>query len=241
MDPGLEETIYVRLVKGRTVVWIGLIALAACGRNEAVPTPRTVETQADLILALGDTGAWVARSGEASAGLFGVTGETLAVNGVPVEVYSYPSAIERERVSLTIAPDGSAVAGQPAEWRDAPHVWAVGAILVVYQGTDGPTILLLDAVLGDPVAQGGGVGTEPYPPAVTEAIGELAQSLQIDPAQIEVVSFEEHVWPDGCLGLAAPDEMCTMQEVSGWRIVLRARGHDYAARTDESGASVRLE
>jgi hypothetical protein len=228
-------------VKRRSVLWFSLIALAACGRNEAAPTPRTVETQADLILALGDAGAWVARSGEAPAGLFGVTGETLAVNGVPIEVYSYPSAIERDRVSQTIAPDGSAVAGQPAVWSGSPHVWAAGSLLLVYQGIDGPTILLLDAVLGDPMVQGGGVGTEPYPPAVTAAIGELAQSLQIDPAQVEVVSFEEQVWPDGCLGLAAPDEMCTMQEVSGWRIVLRAQGHDYAARTDESGATVRLE
>lgn len=225
----------------QAVLGVSLLLLAACGRNETVPTPRTVETQADFILALGDAGAWVARSGGAPAGLFGVVGETLAVNGVSVEVYAYPSAIERERVSQTIAPDGSAVAGQPAEWRAAPHVWAAGSILVVYQGTDGPMILLLDAVLGDPVAQGGGVGTEPYPPAVTAAIGELAQSLQIDPAVIQVVSFEEQVWPDGCLGLAAPDEMCTMQEVAGWRIVLRAQGHDYAARTDESGGTVRLE
>ncbi|MEX0787736.1 MAG: hypothetical protein WD906_08875 [Anaerolineales bacterium] len=237
----MEGRATVRRLTARRTCLLALIWVVGCGRNEAAPTPRVVDTQADFILALGDAGAWVARSGDAAPGLFGVTGETLTVSGIPIEVYEYPSPVERERVSLTISPDGSAIAGQPAAWRAAPHVWAAGSILVVYQGTDGPMILLLDAVLGDPLAQGGGVGTEPYPPAVTAAIGELAQSLQIDPAVIEVVSFEEQVWPDGCLGLAAPDEMCTMQEVSGWRIVLRAQGHDYAARTDESGGTVRLE
>ncbi|MGH2606053.1 MAG: hypothetical protein ACRDG5_05635, partial [Anaerolineales bacterium] len=200
-----------------------------------------VQTVEDLILALGEAGAWVARSGELEAGLFGVPGEVLTVNGVAVEVYGYPSQVDRERVSATIAPDGSTLAGQPLIWRDPPHIWAQGDVIVVYQGTDGPTILLLDAILGEALVRTGGVGMEPYPPAVTAAIGELARRLQVDPAQIEVMSFEEREWPDACLGLAGPDEMCAMMITPGWRVVLRAGGREYAARTDMAGLIVRLE
>ena len=223
-------------------VWLGLLfLLAACGRPEAAATLPPVQTVEDLILALGEAGAWVARSGEVEAGLFGVPGEVLTVNGIAVEVYGYPSQAERERVSAAIAPDGSALAGQPLIWREAPHIWAQGNVIVVYQGTDGPTILLLDAILGEALARTGGVGAAPYPPAVTAAIGELARRLQVDPAQIEVVSFEERECPDACLGLSGPDEMCAMMITPGWRVVLHAGGREYAARTDMAGLVVRLE
>lgn len=223
------------------VGWGLVLLLAACGRPEVAATLPPVQTVEDLILALGEAGAWVARSGEIEAGLFGVPGELLTVNGVPVEVYGYPNQAERERVSAAIAPDGRAMAGQPLVWRDAPHIWAQGDLIVIYQGTDGPTILLLDAILGEALVRTGGVGAEPYPPAVTAAIGELARRLQVDPAQIEVVAFEEREWPDGCLGLAGPDEMCIMMITPGWRVVLRAGGREYAARTDTAGQVVRLE
>lgn len=221
--------------------WWLLLWLAACAPAPALATLPPVQTVEDLILALGEAGAWVARSGEVEAGVFGVPGELLTVNGLAVEVYPYPSQAERERVSAALAPDGSALAGQPLVWHDAPHIWARGELIVVYQGTDGPTILLLDAVLGEALVRTGGVGEAPYPPAVTAAIGELALRLQIDPGQIEVVAFEEREWPDACLGLAGPDEMCAMMITQGWRVVLRAGGREYAARTDMAGRIVRLE
>ncbi len=218
-----------------------LLLLGACRAREAAATLPPVQTMEDLILALGEAGAWVARSGEIEAGLFGVAGEVLTVNGIAVEVYAYPNQAERERVSAAIAPDGSTLAGQPLIWHEAPHVWAKGDLIVIYQGTDGPTILLLDAILGEALVRTGGVGVEPYPPAVTAAIGELARRLQVDPAEIEVVAFEEREWPDACLGLAGPDEMCAMVITPGWRVVLQAGGREYAARTDMAGLIVRLE
>jgi hypothetical protein len=194
-----------------------------------------------LILALSDAGAWVARSGELPAGVFGVPGESLMVDGVAVACYEYLDVAARQSVAQAISPDGARIAGQPIAWRDRPHIWSTGRLLVVYEGTDGPTVLLLAAVLGNPITSPGPAQEEPYPPAVTAAISALALDLGIAPGEVEVLDFSEGQWPDACLGLAGPGEVCAMVITPGWRISLRAEGRDFAARTDMLGGLVRWE
>lgn len=64
-------------------------------------------------------------------------------------------------------------------------------------------------------------------PLVEQARQDLAQRLDIDPAEIEVVSMESVVWPDSSLGCPQPG-MAYMQVLrDGYRIQLRAGGRIY--------------
>jgi hypothetical protein len=79
--------------------------------------------------------------------------------------------------------------------------------------------------------------------AVAAARSQLATRVGAEPGDIAVVSTSQMEWPDGCLGLGEPDEMCTQAIVPGWLVVLRAPADDivYEARTDQTGNTVRFQ
>jgi hypothetical protein len=59
--------------------------------------------------------------------------------------------------------------------------------------------------------------------------------------QIEVLSYEETEWPDACLGLSEPGEMCAQVVTPGYEVILESDGESYMVRTNLSGDRVRLE
>jgi hypothetical protein len=69
----------------------------------------------------------------------------------------------------------------------------------------------------------------------------LAAQLGVEPASMELVEITQHVWNDGCLGLARPNEMCTMALVPGFRVVVDVNGTPYAVRTNRDGRVARIE
>lgn len=77
-------------------------------------------------------------------------------------------------------------------------------------------------------------------PAVQAAVAALAKQLNIDAQSITVVSVEAVEWPDGCLGLAKPDQMCTQVIVPGFRVVLEANEVQYEVRTSLDGQQVAI-
>lgn len=66
-----------------------------------------------------------------------------------------------------------------------------------------------------------------HPPAVAEAVKDLAQRLGVEESEIELVSQEEVTWRDGSLGCAEPGMSYTQALVDGSRILLRVDGEDY--------------
>lgn len=80
-----------------------------------------------------------------------------------------------------------------------------------------------------------------FPSAAFAAREALAELLGVSAETIEIRNVEPAEWPDGCLGLAGPDEMCTMAIVPGYRITLVSGASQYVYRTDERGASLRRE
>jgi hypothetical protein len=72
-------------------------------------------------------------------------------------------------------------------------------------------------------------------PAVQAAIAALAAQLNVDAQRITVVSVDEVEWPDGCLGLGKPDQMCTMAIVPGYRVILEVDGTQHEVRTSLDG------
>jgi hypothetical protein len=72
-------------------------------------------------------------------------------------------------------------------------------------------------------------------PAVQAALSALATQLNVEAQSVTVISVEAVEWPDGCLGLAMPDQMCTQAIVPGYRVILEADGTQYEVRTDLNG------
>jgi hypothetical protein len=77
------------------------------------------------------------------------------------------------------------------------------------------------------------------PQAAQEAVGTLAAQLDVPVDQVTIAQIDEEDWPDGCLGLATDDEMCTEAIVPGFRVILRAGEAVHEFRTNRDGSVVR--
>jgi hypothetical protein len=170
-----------------------------------------------------------------------VAAQSLFVGTARVQAYEYNSSVERRLVSDTIRAGGYLVSGEPVDWPARPNIWAAGQLIVVYSGVDGGTVLLLSGLLGDPLTFEPPAVDEPYPPAVLVAIGAAAETSGLSPEEVQVIAYEFTEWPNGCLGLPGPDEICTEAIVSGWLVRLNAGGELIVFRVDEIGAELRQE
>jgi len=81
----------------------------------------------------------------------------------------------------------------------------------------------------------------PVLPAVTAAQAYLAAQMQVTIGQVTVVKVEAKDWPDGCLGAARPDEICTEVVTPGYQILLQVRDKTYTFRTNKDGSIIRPE
>ena len=78
------------------------------------------------------------------------------------------------------------------------------------------------------------------PLAVLEAQRFLSGELDVPLEQVQLVSSEQIVWSDSCLGLGGIAESCLAEDTPGWRAVFEVEGEQYELRTDEEGAEIRL-
>ena len=49
---------------------------------------------------------------------------------------------------------------------------------------------------------------------------DIATSQNIPVESLQVVGARRESWPDGCLGLGGPDEICTFAIVEGWEVTV---------------------
>ncbi len=80
---------------------------------------------------------------------------------------------------------------------------------------------------------------EEYIPAVSAVIQFITEKTASD--DIQVLSYSEQEWPDGCLGLGGEDEMCTMALVPGYEVVVEVNEETRTFRTDMEGMLIREE
>lgn len=52
-------------------------------------------------------------------------------------------------------------------------------------------------------------------------VAAIAVTAGLTPKDIEIVRTEAATWPDGCLGLAQPGQVCSQALVAGWLVVVR--------------------
>jgi hypothetical protein len=70
---------------------------------------------------------------------------------------------------------------------------------------------------------------------------DLVQRFRVPLASIKVQNFSAQAWPDGCLGLAKTDEICTQAIVNGWQVIATDGSQSYTYRTDNTGKQLRAE
>lgn len=97
--------------------------------------------------------------------------------------------------------------------------------------------------LTNPVETSEPMITKSEPPTtVINAVRQRVSNFTgIETSILEIKASEAETWPDGCLGLAKPDEFCTQALVEGWRIVVTDGSQTWVYRTDENGRAIRLE
>jgi len=78
-----------------------------------------------------------------------------------------------------------------------------------------------------------------YPRPVQAAVADLAERLNLEPVEVEVVEVQPLDWPDACLGAARPREVCAQVVTPGYRVILSAEGRQYEYHTD-LGTALRL-
>ena len=71
--------------------------------------------------------------------------------------------------------------------------------------------------------------------AVRQSVADLARTLGVDAAEVEVVAVEEVTWSDGSRGCAQPGMMYTQALIEGSRITLRVDGTTYEYHAGGSG------
>jgi hypothetical protein len=68
----------------------------------------------------------------------------------------------------------------------------------------------------------------------------LAAKLGVGLAQLEIQLFEPVTWPDACLGVPKPDELCAQVETPGYGGMVTRDGEQFEFRMDESAVNIRL-
>lgn len=210
--------------------------LAACSAKSP-PTPPPIHDVSELRQALEAAGVSIEELDSSAPPVSGAEVSSWRVRGEVVHIFVFSDRAARDSGAETLvsveAPD--AAAGQEIQ------LWAHEDFVVVYPGTDGGTVLLISALLGDPQTQEVAGPDEPYPPAVSAAQQELALDLNVSPAVITVLEYTPVTWPDSCLGLAGKQEICALAETPGWKIEMRVNGEVYTVRADSFGNTLRLE
>lgn len=118
-------------------------------------------------------------------------------------------------------------------------------------------LLLLIAVLIMPACAPDVIGAQPAPEttvpspssepggglppqAVLDAQKQWVERLGALGVQVRIIDIEQATWPDTCLGLGRPEEMCAQVTTPGWRVIAEINGQEHEARTDETASIIRL-
>lgn len=80
------------------------------------------------------------------------------------------------------------------------------------------------------------------PQAIADNIlQDLAQRTDQPRSRLKIESSEATQWPNSCLGLAKPEELCAQMITAGWRVEVNDGKKTWIYRTDQRGKTIRLE
>jgi len=79
------------------------------------------------------------------------------------------------------------------------------------------------------------------PDAALNIRNQVSEILGVPVESIQLKSVEQTEWPNGCLGLPEPEEVCNEVITPGWLLVFTAEGQEYRFRADQTGTVIRQE
>lgn len=130
--------------------------------------------------------------------------------------------------------------------RQTPQIFA--ALILTSILSLGAGMTLLDAATANSVESPQGVASPKQsrdsqaPRSVVNAVRrDISRTNRILPSKLSVVTSSPQTWPDICLGLPKPGEVCGEMLVDGWRVVMSDGRQNWSYRTDSTGSTVRLE
>ena len=79
------------------------------------------------------------------------------------------------------------------------------------------------------------------PPTVANAVRrDLSRVMNVRINELEIVSAERKTWPDRCLGVPNPAELCAPARTEGWQVVVSDGSRQWTYRTDNTGQRVKM-
>lgn len=75
----------------------------------------------------------------------------------------------------------------------------------------------------------------------TSVFQAITSSTQVQASSLRLVSAEQRVWSDSCLGLTAAGQTCTPGNVPGFRVVVASSDRAWVYRTNATGSQVVLD
>jgi hypothetical protein len=103
--------------------------------------------------------------------------------------------------------------------------------------TLGPTAQPTTVLTPTPFPVGSAIGTGDIP-AAQRARQALAKELGLDVAEVRIRQVVSVQWPDTCLGVQLPGQVCAFHVVQGYRVILEANGQEYEYHTNTEGSSL---
>jgi hypothetical protein len=225
-------------IKG--AILIGLVYLWLCPACSISPRDRqAIGSPEDLRQALRASGLEVVQTPSAGTH-FEVPNEILQVDSSLVYVYQFDDPDQLASRWEELQGRGGPVTDQDLPVGDEVLAWSVADMIVLSQAPPDHLARTLDDILGAPILTQFRPRDEPFPPAISTAIGDVAEEYGFDPGEITVLDYESLNWPDACLGYPQEQESCEPPPVPGWRILLRLDGREIEVHTDLLGDQVRL-
>ena len=116
-------------------------------------------------------------------------------------------------------------------------------VQTIFPETNNPEVVLSPATTTNSAegAPAGSIHNLPVPEAVRVARAKAASQAGVAVGQAVALEVANRQWPNSCLGLAGPEEMCAQVITPGYRIVVSAGGKQFIYRTNMSGSVIRQE
>ena len=76
----------------------------------------------------------------------------MAVNGEDVQAFEFAGEVEADAIAETVSADGGSVGTSMISWIAPPHFYKAGRLIVVYVGSEGGVINILQEIMGSQFA-----------------------------------------------------------------------------------------
>lgn len=116
--------------------------------SDVLPTNTSVNDLVSFVDGLREKGVRVTPVERLEQSIFSVQSTILLVGNEEVRVYEFGNMESIEKELTKISSDGTQVGKNPLKWSGPPHFYKQGKIIVLYVGSNGGVLSMLDETLG---------------------------------------------------------------------------------------------